>query len=235
MDAIQIADLITAGTRGPTGGEDVAIHTGVILSWDPVSGANTVLVNNSAIDNLKSVQPGLAARYSAGDTVVVIRKQTQYFILGKVAAPGGAAGSAPVGNTLSTVNVPSTGGVFTDIPGSVGPSVTTYIGSNRAALVLFGFRYNGFQSIVEMSFEISGATVLPAASYTGETCSAGFTSTVAPNITMVNTCSASYLAGASVLLASGLTTFTAKYKCTLGTPTPTQATITDRTLTVIPL
>lgn len=235
-DAAEIAALITAGMRGPTGGEDIAIHTGTILAWDSVSGANSVLINNAAIDNVKSVQPGIAARYSQGDTVVVIRKQTQYFILGKVAAPGGAAGSAPAGNTVGTfVDQADTAAAWVDLTGSPGPSVTTYIGSNRAALILWNFKYDGFQANAEMGWEISGANVMAPGSFPATSILAGFSTSVAPTMTQFQTASGFYLAGNTFLTNSGLTTFTSKYRVTRFSPGPTQCRISQRSLTVIPL
>lgn len=236
MDAAQIADLLTQGIRGPSGAEDAGFHTGTILSWDSTTGLNSVLVNNTALTNLKAVQAGIPARYSVGDTVMIVRKQTQYFILGKVAAPGGGAGSAPVGNTIGTpVNQASTGGSFVDLTGSPGPSVSTYIGSNRAALILWNFKYDGFQSTVEMGFEVSGANTMAPGAFGSTTVVAGFTSSVAPTYTTLSTPAGTYLMGNSVLLSAGLTTFTAKYKVTTGTPGSVQANISNRSLTVIPL
>jgi hypothetical protein len=87
--ASEIADLITAGMRGPTGAEDAAWHTGTVLSWDESSGVNSVLVGGTAIPNLKTVQAGIGIQFQPGDTVMIVRKQTQYFVLGKETAPGG--------------------------------------------------------------------------------------------------------------------------------------------------
>lgn len=234
--ASQIADLITTGIRGPIGPEDVALYTGTILSWDTLTGLNSVLINGTAIPNLKSVQPGIAARYSVGDSVIIARKQTQYFILGKVAAPGGAAASAPAGNTSSPiVNQADTAGAFVDLTGSPGPSVTTYIGSNKACLILWNFKYAGFQSTVEMGFETSGATNLVPGAFTSMTITAGFTTTVAATQTQFQTAAGFYLMGNTVMQAAGLTTFTSKFKVFHGAPGPTQAQISQRSLTVIPL
>lgn len=234
--ASQIADLITTGIRGPTGPEDVALYTGTILSWDTLTGLNSVLINGTAIPNLKSIQPGIAARYTVGDSVIVARKQTQYFILGKVAAPGGAAASAPAGNTVGTaVLQPDSAGAFIDLTGSPGPSVTTFIGSNKACLILWNFKYAGFQSTVEMAFETTGATNLAPAAFTAMSITAGFTSSVAPTQTQFQTASGFYLMGNTAMQAAGLTTFTSKYKVFHGTPGPTQAQVSQRSLTVIPL
>lgn len=236
MDAAQIADLLTQGIRGPAGPEDVALHTGTILAWDAVTGLNSVWVNNTALSNLKAVQSGIPARYSVGDTVLIVRKQTQYFIFGKVAAPGGGAGSAPVGNTTpAMVDQADSAGAWVDLTGSPGPTVSTYIGSNRAALILYGFKYDGFQSSVDMGWEISGANTLAPGFFGSTTITAGLTSSVASTYTQLASPSGSYLMGNSVLLNQGLTTFTSKYRVTRGTPGATQARISQRSLTVIPL
>ncbi len=193
-------------------------------------------VNNTALSNLKAVQSGLPARYSVGDTVLIVRKQTQYFVFGKVAAPGGGAGSSPVGNTVGmSVDQADTAGAWVDLTGSAGPSVSTYIGSNRAALILWGFDYSGFQSSCQMGWDITGANTIGPGSLNNQIVFASLTSSVAPQYTMSQTVGAAYLMGNSVLLNQGLTTFTAKYKVSRGTPGPTQARISSRTLTVIPL
>lgn len=234
--AMEIAQLLTQGSQGPTGGEDIALHTGVIKSWDKLTGLNVVTINGVDITNIKALQGGVAAQYSVGDAVIIVRKQTQYFIMGKVAVPGGAAGSSPVGNTTANlVSQGDTAGAWVDLTGSVGPTVSTYIGSNRAALILWGFDYAGFQSTAEMGWEISGANTRAPGFVNNTSVKTGFTSSVAPTTTMYNTVGGSYLMGNTVLLAPGLTTFTAKYRVAIGTPGPTQCNISSRTLTVIPL
>lgn len=234
--AMEIAALLTAGLQGPTGGEDIALHTGFVKSWNKQTGLNVVTVNGVDLTNLKSLQGGIPATYAAGDSVIIMRKQTQYFILGKVAAPGGAAGSAPAGNTVGTlVDQADSAGAWVDLTASPGPTVSTYIGSNRAALILWGFDYAGFQSVCEMGWEVSGANTLAPGALNNVAAKASFTSSVAPQYTMSQTIGASYLMGNTVLTNSGLTTFTAKYKVTRGTPTPVQSRISARTLTVIPL
>lgn len=234
--AAEIAALLTQGTQGPTGGEDIALHTGVVKSWDRMTGLNVITVNGVDLLNLKSLQGGVANAYASGDSVVIMRKQTQYFILGKVAAPGGAAGSSPVGNTVVTaVNQGDTAGVWSDLTGSVGPTVSTYIGSTRNALVLWGFDFNGFQATAEMGWQVSGANTIAPGAFNNTSVKTGFSSSVAPTITLFNTVSGTYLMGNTVLLNPGLTTFTAKYRVTRFTPTPTQSFIGNRSLTVIPL
>lgn len=234
--AIEIAQLLTQAAAAPTGGEDIALHTGVVKAWDRVTGLNTITINGVDVLNLKSLQSGIANAYAVGDSVVLMRKQTQYFILGKVAAPGGAGGSSPVGNTVATsVDQADSAGAWVDLSGSPGPVVSTYIGSNRAALILWGFDYAGFQSVCEMGWQVSGANTLAPGTFNNTSVKAGQTSSIAPQYTTTLTASGTYLMGSTVLLNPGFTTFTAKYRVVRNTPTPQQSRISARTLTVIPL
>src|SRR4051812_33968356 len=99
MNAAEIASLLTAGMAAPSGPGGIAVYTGQIITWDRFSGLNTVLVNGVYLSNLRATQSGIPATYSKNDTVLVVRKSTQYFIWGKVAAPNQGAGSAPAGET----------------------------------------------------------------------------------------------------------------------------------------
>src|SRR5690349_10407042 len=88
-NAAEIADLLTAGIRAPEGPEDIAAHTGTVQSWNSVDGTNVVTINGVDVPNLRSLQAGgIPASYLPGDTVMVMRKQTQYFVMGKVSAGG---------------------------------------------------------------------------------------------------------------------------------------------------
>lgn len=221
-----IADLIGQALTTNTGPEDVAIHTGQIQSWDSQSGVNAVMVNGVILTNLKSIQGGVAVAYTAGDTVMLVRKQTQYFILGKVTAPGGSAGSAIQSQrvaSLQTVTATS----FGDLAGSFGPEVSVYIGSSRRCLVIHSCEITisgaaaagGFQAI-----QVSGASSI--AVETGVT-DAYWVGPIGTDGTFSATCLVTEVNG----LRTGLNTFTCKYKKT-GTGT---VQVNNRVLTVIPL
>lgn len=141
--AAEIADLITAGVMGPQGSDDSGWHLGLILTWDSSTGLNSIRVNNATLNNLKALTPSLGTEYHSGQTVLVVRKQTQYFILGPVQTPG-AVGSTPptqkdgAGGTLS-----GTTGTWRDLDGgaSLSPSFTVTLGPFQRCLFMWGAAY----------------------------------------------------------------------------------------------
>jgi hypothetical protein len=141
--AAEIADLITAGVMGPQGADDSGWHLGQILTWDASTGLNSVRVNNAVLTNLKALTPSLGTEYTPGQSVLIVRKQTQYFILGPVQVPG-ALGSTPptqidgVGGTLS-----GTANVWRDLDAgaSVSPTVSVKLSSYQRCLFMWGANY----------------------------------------------------------------------------------------------
>lgn len=226
-----IADLIGTALTTNTGPEDLAMYTGTVQSWDPTTGVNAIMVNGVILSNLRSLQGGIPVSYTPGDTVMLMRKQTQYFILGKVAAPGGLAGSAVASQRVATLSTVGPQG-FGDIAGSFGPEVSVYIGSSRRCLVVHSCEIavsqaSGFQGVV-----VSGASSI--AVETGVTDAfLGFNNS-GNTYSISQSCTASCLVTAANGLRQGLNTFTCKYKVTtIGGGTG--AGFNNRVLTVIPL
>ena len=136
-NAAEIASLITQGIRPPSGTQDVSFHTGVIKTWDPTSGVNSVEVNGVILSNLDSQQNGMGVSYLPGDVVTVRRVQTKYTIEGRASAPNGLTGSSPVALTGSSSPqnlVGLTQNTWLPLPAT--PTVQVRIGN--AALVMFG-------------------------------------------------------------------------------------------------
>lgn len=247
-DANQIADLVSTALKGPEGPEDAGFHTGVIKSWAKDTGINVVTVNGVDLANLKSLQGGIPNYYTAGDVVVIMRKQTQFFILGRVASPGGAAGSGPVSNGSAFNAIFNTSNVWADNPGSPNtPQLTAYIGSTRSALVIFkceiyvkagdpGFGADVHNPLSEggISFQVVGP---------GGTITAGtYASQAAYNriefwnpgagqaVQSLITAHGEFQIGPGSGIQAGLNTFTMKYKTQGGT-----AQFINPDMTVIPL
>lgn len=225
--ASEIADLITQGMRGPTGAEDLALHTGVILAWDENSGTNSVLVGNTAMDNLKTVQPGIGLQYNQGDVVMVVRKQTQYFVLGKIAAPGGNNANQIQGQYVGASE--ATASTSKTTLATPGPKATVQIGSSGRALVMVGAFIQSTSAASGSYYggavyvDISGATGIGNAvqiikNMQSVTSGSGFSETVS---------AVQLLTG----LNPGSTTFTCFYSAG---PAAISTTFASRTLTVIP-
>lgn len=138
--AAEIADLITVGVMGPQGADDSGWHLGQILTWDSSTGLNSVRVNNATLTNLKALTPSLGTEYAPGQSVLIVRKQTQYFILGPVQVPGSLGSTPPTqvdgaGGTLS-----GTAGVWRDLDGgaSLSPTVNVKLASYQRCLFMWG-------------------------------------------------------------------------------------------------
>lgn len=215
------------------GNRDVTWRQGIVLSWNDLTGANVVDVSGEEIEDMKAVQAGIGISYSPGDVVMVSRKQSTYFILGKVAAAGGAAGSAIRGNTLGAAQsgLGSTGGAWVDFADG-GPSVNAYIGSSRSALVLITADIQAQQTKGLISWRTTGASAIAAAAFTGMAANFGVGGTVGYG---VGTATAQYAMGAGAGLKQGLNTFTMQYQVDTGYGGGSACTFTNRGITVIPL
>lgn len=232
--AAEIARLLTQGTAPLAGDQDNALHTGTIVSWDRFTGANSVRINGVILPNLDSLQSGIGISYTPGDVVVIQRKQTKYYIMGKVASPLGSAGSAPafVTNNISYTVGSQTPGWADFADG--GPAVTTYIGSSRTALVMWNGTAIMSNAEIELGFTVSGASSVASGSFTGMTIIAGQHSFDASVVTNSVTVSGIYLMGGGAGLNKGQNTFKMQYRNILF-PTGTGTSIGNRGLTVIPL
>jgi hypothetical protein len=178
-NAAEIADLITQGVRGPQGAEDVAIHTGVVKSWTPAT--NVVTINGVDIPNVKSLQSGIGVTYYAGDVVMIVRKQTQYFVLGRVSSPGAGIGSVVDQMDGNFVTTFGTGGAFGDHP-TLGPTPQITVYTRLRTIVFFkctakvstgsaawspGFTVNA-SAFAGISFAVSGATTIAPGTYAAQ-------------------------------------------------------------------
>lgn len=137
MDALAYAVAMAAANAAaatPPGGADLAHYQGEILSWDESTGLNSVKVNGAAVSNMRVLQSGIGVTYQPGDTVMVEKRMTQWYILGKVAAPGASAGNQIQSQTVAAYE--TTGSTaYTDLT-TFGPSRTVYVGSSRRCLVM---------------------------------------------------------------------------------------------------
>lgn len=161
-DLNQIADLLSAGVKGPQGPEDSAFHTGVVRSWNSLTGANTVEVNGVLLPNLRTLRAGIGVAYTVGETVTILRKQTQYFILGKIAAvaSGGSSG-IQFGSKQDTHTYAQN---LTPFFPSSGVTVSAYLSSSARALIILSSKVTVYTyTSVGIGLEItkSDSTVIP--------------------------------------------------------------------------
>lgn len=240
----EVADLIAQGMRPPSGPRDLEMYTGVVLAWDTLTGENTILVNGTEMPDLRCLTSGIGVRFTVGETVVVIKKQTQYFILGRVSAPQSTSGIRS--DTNNMIQVFGTGGAWADAPGFPNdPQVQVYIGASQTCLVMyqarisvsvgdptFGADIYDPTCLAAVSFAVSGASTIAPDTYVGQAAllecqfwNASSTQNVVPLVSV----SGFMVLDGSRGLNSGLNTFTMKYKTaqTAGFHTPS--------LVVIPL
>jgi hypothetical protein len=238
-DPSGIADLIGAASVGPQGPQDAAWHTGTIVSWDNTTMLNVVRVNGVLLSNLKALQGGIGLSYAPGDTVMVVRKQSQYFILGKVGTPGGTGvvGSAPSYSLEGGGPLTGSTDSWRDLDSGLSPSVTVRIGGN--ALVMFGVDYLVTQnSMVEVSITLSGATNFSPGLFTGMTFTCAHNNGSNGGGYTINSPSSSLMLFKNTGIAPnyftpGVTTFSLKYKLNIFND-GTQVFVSAPWITVIP-
>jgi len=220
--------------RDPSGSRDIGLRQGVITAWDDLTGQNTVNVEGEEFTNLDCVQSGIGISYAAGDSVVVMKKQSTYFILGKVASSNGMAGSAiqeVVYGYSDTVG--STGGGWIDVP-TAPVSVTAYIGSSRKCIVIWRADVSVNNSLGEVSWDVTGASSITVASRAGMSMIMDATSSGSPSTAVKATLAGFYTVRPSIGLKQGLNTFTMKYRVALH-GSGTVSVFGSPQMTVIPL
>lgn len=236
MDALAYAVAMAAANAAaatPPGGADLVHYTGQILSWDESTGLNSVAVNGAAVSNLRVLQSGIGLVYQPGDTVVVEKRMSQWYILGKVGAPGAGAANQIVSARVAVLESTSSTS-YTDLT-TYGPEVSVYIGSSRRCLIVLsayitasatniGNYLGGHAAVV-----VSGASTIAAPA-------AGFVSELAlcpnpGNVGIGQTGTAFYLLQASDGLNVGVNIFTLKYRSNVASPS---CGFNNRAITVIP-
>jgi hypothetical protein len=138
--AFEIADLLTQGLQGPTGADDSGWHVGKIVTWSSSTGLNSVQIQGSILTNLKALTPSIGTEYAPGQTVLVVRKQTQYFILGPVTTPGSTGSSPPTQVDSTGGNLSGTAGVWRDLDGgaSLSPTLNVKLAPYQRCMFMFG-------------------------------------------------------------------------------------------------
>ncbi|OLT46494.1 hypothetical protein BJF85_16760 [Saccharomonospora sp. CUA-673] len=209
---------------------DVGWHTGVIQSWDEITGLNTVEIAGTVFNNVLVLSTGAPQAYVPGDVVIVLRMRTQYFIMGKVREPGYGAGER-----IASDRVPHWQQIWSDSytqAEAPGPEVTVYIGSSRRALVIHSFEAVVSGDVVitqwgriDQAVQITGASSRPPGTAVTNAWLKGVGG-------IESTVSATTLVTAADGLEQGQNTFSCLYR---SDRSPNQTTsINNRVLTVIP-
>ena len=232
MDLGLLLGGIAAGS-----GSEIAFHTGVITSWDELTGVNTVNVGGTDMANLSVLSPSTTIGLRAGMAVGVLRVRSKYFILGKISAPG--AGAALATREAYTPELVSTSNsAWVSLPG--GPTVeNVYIGESRVALVLLSSAIFSENAYSMATISVTGASNIPAADMKSGIANAMFNEAnpTAPGLHSAVTVSNTIVLTADHGLNTGFNTFTMHYtRRTRSGYTPTaDAAFQNRRIVVMPL
>jgi len=240
MRSSDLAPLFTT----PAAGKQVGYRQGVIVTWNPNTAENTVLVGDSLLQNMPILNTSEAAILAQGDIVAILTSGATWGILGRFTIPG----SPEAVSSLSSLrtqsdDVPasdsSTSATLTDLA-TFGPQVTINIGPSGKALVILSaelvFEAPALSGIstggAYMAYELTGANTSPAAELRGMHCNVRYNSSQSGGfdtaIGITTGCSRVMMRTG---LTPGMTTFTTKYRRD-GTGT---CTFTNRNLTVMAL
>ncbi|MBK1785141.1 hypothetical protein [Prauserella cavernicola] len=233
MRSTDIAALLADGMQQQvTGTTELGWHTGVVLSWDDLTGLNSVEIKGRVFTNLKVLSTGSVQPFQPDDVVGVLRVGTTYFIFGKIRAPGAGAGERIDSDRVAASLFVPNNDTFGDLTGSYGPEVTVYIGSQRRALVIHsceviisGAVNIGQQGQIHQGVAISGATqASPASAITN--------AYLKGPAGVAGSASATTFITAENGLQQGLNTFTCKYRGLADGDQNLQ--VNNRVLTVMP-
>ena len=173
MRSNDLVPFLSAG--GPPAG-GVGWAKGVIVSWNPLTAENQVLVRGALVDNVPILNTSEAAILAAGDVVGLLSFGSTWGILGRFTIPG----TPEAVSALSSLRTASqsvlgqdtfTGTAYTDAPTFPGPEVTITVGPSGKLLIFLSALMFSATSAASggshqpggrMSFRLSGANTLAA-------------------------------------------------------------------------
>lgn len=111
---MQGSDLVSLLTPDP--GSGVGFRQGVIASWNPATGENTVQVGGAILENVPILNTGEAIALKPGHVVGMLTTRSSWFIIGRITPAGdpnfaaasvafGSAGAQVFNYSVSTANV----------------------------------------------------------------------------------------------------------------------------------
>ncbi|WP_250009140.1 hypothetical protein [Actinoplanes sp. M2I2] len=162
-------DLVPLLGKQPSSG--APFRQGVIVSWNPDTAANVVLVAGSLMENLPILNTSEASLLKAGDVVGIITSGATWAILGRFVYPGTPEAVSSIQSITNRIKVANdyTSGTrnsttWGDLTGTdPGPEVTIRVGGSGRALVFWGAELGQTanwqtQNSPHVGVEVSGAT-----------------------------------------------------------------------------
>lgn len=220
--------------KPPSGDRDIGMRQGKILAWDDLTGENQVDVEGQVFEDLDVLMSGIGISYAVNDVVNIVRRQTRYFIHGKVGAVNGAAGSAVQEEVFNYSDVVTpTSGLWIDPPSGV-VSCQAYIGTSCKAIVIFRCDITCNNSVGEVGFGVSGASSIATAAFAGMSLFHSASTVGTPSTAVKSTATGFYTIRKKAGLSPGLNLFTMKYRVSV-TGTGVNTAFGSPQITVIPL
>jgi len=225
-------------------GRGVQWRKGLIVSWDPETAENTVLINGTLAENVPILNTSEAAILQAGDVVGLISFGSTWGILGRFTIPGSPEAVSAL-SSLRTAShsvaaldvIASTS--YIDAPTNPGPTTQITVGPSGRLLVFpkahimsqgpVAAAGSGTTVQGGMGFRLSGANTAATAADRVVTLEVGLTVNTGTSQVRVE----GDVGGHILLegLTPGLTTITAQYRAASGTTTQ----FTNRNITAMAL
>lgn len=151
MISEDLASLFGAGPAGPT--PDSSLRQGVLTSFDPATGNNTVQIGTSTLTNVPLLLTGSETGLASGQNVILMQIGNTYCIMGRIATPGsGSFASASI--ATQEVYASASGFGVSTIPDTVLCSTTVEVPSwaNRMSAVCESTynAYNNYTADIDM-------------------------------------------------------------------------------------
>lgn len=171
--AIAMAQMLAQAMEGPKGASDLTMLTGSVISWNDFADppTNQVLVNGAVLNDLRAMNAGVGTSYQTGDTVLILRRATQYVIMGRISQSGGAQMSRPASDYKSGGNMSGVVGTVRDLDAgvTVSPSVTVRVPRNGNCMIFYGSTVSTNNSGIEFGPQVAGASSIAGFSFPGST------------------------------------------------------------------
>lgn len=226
-------DLVPFLSTPAPSGKTVTFRQGTIVSWNPDTAENVVLVGDALLENLAILNTSEASILSAGDVVGILVSGSTWAIMGRYTIPGTPEAVTSIQSITNRIqaaeeitNGTRSANTYGDLAGvgvNPGPAVSIRIGSSGRALVFWSAeigQVTGSGGVLQYSYritphvgvEVSGANTIAAndwnaLNYNVEHPSPGFTGEALTSFWGQNG-TLHLFSG----LTAGMTTFTLKYR-----------------------
>lgn len=154
-----MADNTAPSSRPRPGAGDSPFLQGTVLAWNAVAGTNVVRVRGAEHTDLQSAVGSETGLVRPGDSVVVIKLNNSYAVLGRIELPGVEQRALGIVSAETvTLDDPVTNG----FEARNAPFVDVYIGSSGRCLVTLSMEILISNNVQRLGVAVSGATTIAA-------------------------------------------------------------------------